>query len=184
MATTEDAFDTPTIPETVANPQARDVLAVMTRAVFQAGVSWAQIARRWSAYETAFAGFDVATVAAYDDIGVERVLAVPGILQMRRKVDATIKNARALATVLSEFGDFHTYIASFDGYPACAKDIKRRFAFMGDMNVWYLLFRLREPVPVFEEWVQTIPGDHPRMREMVTIAREAGVSSEVTSTTL
>jgi hypothetical protein len=36
------------------------------------------------------------------------------------------------------------------------------------MNVWYFLYRVGEPVPDFDAWIQTIPGDHPRMREMVT----------------
>ena len=38
---------------------------------------------------------------------------------------------------------------------------------MGDLNVWYFLFRTGEPVPRFEPWVETIAGTHPRMHEMV-----------------
>lgn len=175
----EDGFDTPTIPEIVESPGPNDVLAVMTRAVFQAGVSWAQIARRWNAYAHAFAGFDVAGVAAFNEFDVDRVLEEPGVLRMRRKVVATIANARALRDVLAEHGSFHDYVASLPDHAARVKDIKRRFSFMGDMNVWYLLFRLGESVPRFEPWVETIPGDHPRMREMVDRAREAGRSPEV-----
>ena len=44
---------------------------------------------------------------------------------------------------------------------------------MGDMNVWYFLFRTGEAVPPFESWVKTIRGEHPRMREMVERARKA-----------
>ena len=178
-AHTEENFDTPTIPDVIDAPGANDVLAIMTRAVFQAGVSWAQIARRWNAYPHAFAGFDVEAVAAFNDFDVERVLEEPGILRMRRKVTATIANARALSTLLAEYPSFHDYVASLPDYAARVKDVKKRFSFMGDMNVWYLLFRLGEPVPRFEEWVQTIPGDHPRMREMVERARAAGRSSEI-----
>jgi len=167
------------IPEVIENPTANDVFAVMTRAVFQAGVSWAQIAKNWDAYHTAFAEFDSRVVANYDDIDVERVIAVPGILKMPRKVKATIANAKALQQLLSEYGDFHLYVKSFTNYPSIAKDIKKRFSFMGDMNAWYLLFRLGEQVPQFETWVTTIPGDHPRMREMVELARTTGRSAEV-----
>lgn len=49
---------------------------------------------------------------------------------------------------------------------------------MGDMNVWYFLFRANRPVPRFESWVTTIPGEHPRMREMVEQARRQGRSPE------
>jgi len=34
-----------------------------------------------------------------------------------------------------------------------------------------LLFRLKEPVPPFDDWIKTIEGDHPRMREMVELAK-------------
>jgi hypothetical protein len=155
-----------------------DYFEVMTRAVFQAGVSWKQIAVSWDAYRDAFAEFDPVAVARFDEFDVERVLATPGILRMRRKVAATIANAAALLAADAEFGGFGRYLRAFDSYQSLAKDLKKRFAFMGDMNVWYLLFRTGEPVPPFDTWVRTIPGDHPRMREMVERARAAGRSSE------
>ncbi len=149
-----------------------DYLGVIARAVFQAGVRWAQIAKHWNAYRYAFADFDVATVAAYDDEAIERVLATAGVLRMRRKVLATIANARALLEVEREYGSFDRYVASFAGYTELAADMKRRFSFIGDMSVWYVLFRTGHAVPPFESWVQTIPGEHPRMREMVERAKE------------
>lgn len=155
-----------------------DYFAVMTRAVFQAGVSWAQIAKHWTAYRRAFLDFDIAKVAAFTEADIERVLDEPGVLRMRRKVDATVKNANGLLDINREFGNFHAYVASFAEYPNLSKDMKKRFSFMGEMNVWYLLFRTREPVPHFEQWVTTISGDHPRMREMVGLARKSGRSSE------
>ncbi len=155
-----------------------DYFAVMTRAVFQAGVSWAQIAKHWNAYRRAFHEFDVVRVAAFDETDIVRILEEPGVLRMRRKVDGAIKNARALLDIQTQFGDFHAYVGSFESYAKLSKDLKKRFAFMGDMNVWYVLFRTREAVPHFDQWVTTIPGDHPRMREMVMLGRKSGRSSE------
>lgn len=166
------------VPEVVEHPSLDQVLEIVTRAVFQAGVSWAQIARAWDAYRAAFAQFDVHRVAAFDAFDVERILAAPGILRVPRKVAATIVNAQALLAIEREYGGFHEYVASFPDYAPSAKDIKRRFAFLGDMNVWYVLFRCAEPVPRFESWVKTIPGEHPRMREMVELARSSGSSPE------
>ena len=168
-------------PEVVENPTLSDVFEVVTRAVFQAGVSWAQIARSWDAYRRAFDDFNVERVAVFGEADAERVLAEPGVLRTRRKVDATIANALALREIARTYGDFHHYVVSFHDYPSLVKDVKKRFAFMGDMNVWYLLFRLGEPVPRFETWVTTIPGDHPRMREMVDLARATGRSRELDS---
>ncbi|MBV8491212.1 MAG: DNA-3-methyladenine glycosylase I [Candidatus Eremiobacteraeota bacterium] len=168
-----------TVPEVIVPASTADYFRVMTRAVFQAGVKWSQIADRWDAYESAFAGFDVKQVALFDELDVERVLQTPGILRMPRKVRATVANAKALVEIERAFGDVPQYLRSYAGYDALAKDMKKRFAFMGEMNVWYFLFRVGEPVPRFEQWVTTIPGDHPRMREMVDQARSAGRSSEV-----
>jgi hypothetical protein len=167
-----------TIPQVIERPSSAQVLEIITRAVFQAGVKWAQIAEHWDAYRDAFAEFEVARVAAFDSVDVERILAHPRILRVARKVRATIANAQALLTIAGEFGSFHDYVASFEAYTPLAKDIKKRFAGVGDMNVWYVLFRCGEPVPRFEPWVKTIPGEHPRMREMVALAREEGRSPE------
>lgn len=169
---------TETIPDPIEPGSLADYLEVMTRAVFQAGVRWKQIAEHWDAYHEAFAHFDPAAVAVYDDLDVERVLQTPGILRMRRKVLATIANAGALVETDREYAGFTNYLASFASYDALAKDFKKRFKFMGDMNVWYFLFRTGRPVPPFEAWVKTIAGDHPRMREMVERARAAGGSPE------
>jgi hypothetical protein len=166
------------IPEVIEPKSLADYFEVMTRAVFQAGVAWKQIASKWEVYGTAFEGFDPRLVAAYDSVDVDRVLGTPGILRMPKKVHATIKNARSLVETDREFGGFAHYLRAFDSYASLAKDFKKRFLLMGDMNVWYFLFRVSEPVPRFEEWVQTIPGEHPRMREMVDLARSQGLSRE------
>jgi 3-methyladenine DNA glycosylase Tag len=166
------------IPEVAEPTDLAGYFEVMTRAVFQAGVAWKQIGSKWDAYREAFAGFDPVKVANFDEFDVERVLETPGILRMQRKVRATIANAGALVTTEREFGSLPTYLHSFESYPTLAKDFKKRFAFMGDMNVWYFLFRTGEPVPRFEQWVATIPGDHPRMREMVDLARSQGRAKE------
>jgi 3-methyladenine DNA glycosylase Tag len=171
-------MDPSPIPEVIAPASLADYFEVMTRAVFQAGVSWKQIAQPWQAYREAFDEFDPVRVAAFGEADVERVLATPGILRMRRKVNATVANAKTMLQTHAEFGAFERYLRSFDSYAALAKDFKKRFAFMGDMNVWYFLFRTGEPVPRFEAWVATIPGDHPRMREMVDLARAQGRSCE------
>ncbi|MGA8476054.1 MAG: DNA-3-methyladenine glycosylase I [Candidatus Cybelea sp.] len=167
-----------TIPDVVEPVSLADYFEVMTRAVFQAGVRWKQIAEHWDAYRGAFQNFDPASVAAYDDVDVARVLATTGILQMPRKVHATIHNAGAMLQADRDSSGFANYLRSFDSYAALTKDFKKRFAFMGDMNVWYFLFLTGEPVPRFESWVKTIRGEHPRMREMVERARSMGRSRE------
>lgn len=166
------------IPDQIETPGLNDYLEVMTRAVFQAGLSWASIAQRWQAFRAAFEEFDARRIAAYGDGDVDRLLHADGILHSARKIRATIHNAQILLELERAHGTFEAYLRSFPTYATLSADIKRRFKFMGEMNVWYFLFRVREPVPKFEKWVTTIPGDHPRMKEMVEKARSSGRSTE------
>lgn len=180
-----------TIPDVIVHPAPSDYLDVMTRAVFQAGLSWASIAKHWEQYREAFDGFDPAKVAAYTEGDVDRLMRAEGVLHSARKIRATIANAAAIIEVGALRGaqaprharddenGFRAYLRSFRDYAALTADFRRRFKFMGEMNVWYFLFRVHEPVPRFEHWVTTIPGDHPRMKEMVEKARAAGLSMEL-----
>ncbi|WP_244337173.1 DNA-3-methyladenine glycosylase I [Streptomyces seoulensis] len=64
---------------------------------FQSGLSWITILRRRPTFRTAFADFRIEKVAAFTDEDRERLLADPGIIRNRAKVDATLANARVLA---------------------------------------------------------------------------------------
>ncbi|MEW1723922.1 DNA-3-methyladenine glycosylase I [Streptomyces sp. NPDC093109] len=64
---------------------------------FQSGLSWITILRRRETFRTAFASFRIAAVAEFTDADRERLLADPGIIRNRAKVDATLANARLLA---------------------------------------------------------------------------------------
>ncbi|MEG9248889.1 DNA-3-methyladenine glycosylase I [Arthrobacter sp. Soc17.1.1.1] len=66
---------------------------------FQSGLSWITILRKRDAFRRAFAGFDPVAVAAFGPDDVERLLADPGIVRNRQKIEATIANARALLTL-------------------------------------------------------------------------------------
>jgi 3-methyladenine DNA glycosylase Tag len=175
----EEPARTSEIPGVIENPALSDYLAVMTRAVFQAGLSWSSIGKHWEQYVKAFDGFEPRKVAAYTEGDVDRLMRAEGVLHSARKIRATIANAEAIVELDRKHGGFANYLRSFADYATLAADFKKRFKFMGDMNVWYFLFRVHEPVPRFEAWVKTIPGDHPRMKEMVEQARSAGTSMEL-----
>jgi DNA-3-methyladenine glycosylase I len=61
---------------------------------FQAGLSWITILRRRPTFRAAFSGFEIDTVAAFDEGDVERLMNDPGIIRNRAKIEATISNAR------------------------------------------------------------------------------------------
>jgi DNA-3-methyladenine glycosylase I len=62
---------------------------------FQSGLSWLTILRKRENFRAAFAGFDAAAVAEFDERDVERLLGDAGIVRHRGKIEAAIANARA-----------------------------------------------------------------------------------------
>src|ERR687887_2376728 len=75
----------------------------------QAGLSWLTILRKRDAYRRAFARFDPKRVARFTATNVRRLLADPGIVRNRLKVEGTIRNARAFLAVQEEFGSFDRF---------------------------------------------------------------------------
>ena len=159
--------------ERIAKPVLADYLAVMSRAVFQAGIRWADIDRKWDSLRKAFDGFDPSKVARYGQRDIDRIMATPGILHSERKIRATIANAGVMLALDAEFGGFKKYLRSHGTYDGAVADIKRRFAYVGDISAYYFLFRAGETVPPFKRWIGTVVGEHPRIREMVA-ARSKG----------
>jgi hypothetical protein len=153
-------------------PTLDDHLAVISRAIFQAGLSWALIDARWTAFCAAFDDFRVDVVAQYGEADVERIMAADGVIHARSKIAGTIANARALQALVTEHGSVTAYVRSFADYDALYADAKRRFAFLGDLSCYYWLFRTGHPVPRLERWMAFQDRDHPRMREMVELAGE------------
>jgi len=123
---------------------------------FQAGLSWLTILRKRENFRTAFAGFDIATVAAFDEADVERLLADAGIVRHRGKITAAIDNAARALDLVAEVGSLDEHLWSFapDVRPArlsamawvpsstpestaLSRDLKRRgWRFVGPTTVY------------------------------------------------
>ena len=126
----------------------------MTRSVFQAGIDWGVIRRRWPAFRKAFGEFSVERVAYFGPDDIDRLLlADSGIVRNFKKISATVHNAAALLAVQGEFGSFKGYLRSFDGlgYRALVKDMKKRFQHLGDTGAFVFLCTVGEEVPSWEE---------------------------------
>jgi hypothetical protein len=166
------------IPRVIPAPTLDDHLEVMTRAIFQAGLSWAFIDARWDAFRTAFEGFNCTVISTYGEGEVERIMSADGVVHSRSKIAGTIANAKTLRALAADYGDVAAYARSFPSYDELYADAKKRFAYLGDLSCYYWLFRTGLPVPPFERWMERQDRDHPRMREMVLMARTENRSSE------
>jgi DNA-3-methyladenine glycosylase I len=126
---------------------------------FQAGLSWLTILRKREHFRRAFDGFDPAAVARFGTRQVERLLADPGIIRNRAKIEATINNARRYGELATEFGSLAAYVWRFEPDPqarpsvvdhaallrlgqspeskALSKDLRRRgWSFVGPTTVY------------------------------------------------
>jgi DNA-3-methyladenine glycosylase I len=128
-------------------------LEELTRAIFQAGFSWRVIRDKWPNFQRAFDSFDVATVAGYGEPDMERLMGDTGIVRNRRKVEATICNARVMWDLIQEHGSFHAYLRSLDhlDYASRRKELSRRFASLGPTGVFTFLWCVDEEVPAWED---------------------------------
>jgi len=95
----------------------------------QAGLSWLTVLKKRDNYRKAFAGFDPVKVAAFGEDKVESLLADPGIIRNRLKVNSAVTNARAFLKVLKEFGSFAEYSWRFVG----GKPKRNRFKSLADV---------------------------------------------------
>jgi DNA-3-methyladenine glycosylase I len=130
----------------------RALYELLTLEGAQAGLSWSTILKKREGYRRAFAGFDPAKVARFDQARVEKLLQDPGIVRNRLKVESTVENARRVLELQEEPGGFAGLLWSFvDGEPlvggwktladlpaetalskAMSKELKRRgFRFVG-----------------------------------------------------
>ena len=155
-----------------------DYLAVMSKAVFQAGVSWASIDSRWLEFEKVFDDFEPSKVSTFDEAKVEAIMGNSKLLKTERKVRATIKNAGTLLALDTQYSGFKNYLQSFKSYAELSKDLCAKFSHLGELSAYYFLFRVGESVPDFNTWIATIKGEHPRMREMVAVSEGKPIAGE------
>lgn len=79
----------------------------------QAGLSWNIVLQKRENYRKAFEDFDYKKIANYREKKVEELLQNKGIIRNRRKIEATISNAKAFMEIQKEFGSFDAYIWRF-----------------------------------------------------------------------
>jgi len=121
---------------------------------FQAGLAWIIVLKKREAFRKAFAGFVPDRVAAFGEDDIQRLLANPGIIRARAKIEATIAGAKIFCDMARRGEDFSAYCWSFtegkvirgDGVTVPAltplserisKDLKNRgFKFVGPTIVY------------------------------------------------
>lgn len=79
----------------------------------QAGLNWLTVLKKRENYRTAYDNFDPLKVSLYDDEKLEELMQNSGIIRNRKKIEASINNAKRFLEIQKEFGSFDNYIWGF-----------------------------------------------------------------------
>ena len=139
-------------PEQVVPQSLNDYLEVMTKAVFQSGLSWKVVTGKWPGFQAGFKGFDVAAVATMDEADIDALAVNPAIVRNRRKIAATVHNAQRLIELDDEYDGIKNYLRAHGDFYAVLKDVRKQFKYMGDTGTYYWLYVLGEDVPEYGEF--------------------------------
>jgi len=165
----------------------------------QAGLSWITILRKRAAYRKAFDRFDVKRVARYDARKVQELLADPGIVRNRLKIEGAVRNARACLVLRDEFGSLDAYFWRFVGgeprlnrprtmrevpprtaeSDAMSRDLKQRgFTFVGST----ICYAFMQAVGMVNDHLENCPSRRSRISgsgaRRTTMAAHSGDASD------
>jgi DNA-3-methyladenine glycosylase I len=129
----------------------QDYFALLSRAVFSAGLGPKVVESRWKEMGEAFHGFDPAQVTQMDEQDVARLLCDPGVIRNRRKIEAVIKNAgtflEQVESVNGRAADgrppFHVYLLDLGAdsdLDTTANGLAQVFAHLGRTSALFFLF--------------------------------------------
>jgi len=141
-------------PQQITPTGPADYFDVLTKAIFQSGLSWQVVEAKWPGFREAFAGFDPEKVAAFTDDDVERLAGDTRIVRNRRKIEATVTNAQRMVELGSEKGGFAGWLRSRGDFEETVAALRGEFRFVGDMGAYFFLYVVGEPTPTHEEWMK------------------------------
>ena len=143
------------VPEQITPQTLGDYLEVMSKAVFQAGISWRVVESKWPGIRSAFRGFDIDAVANLTEPELDALTNDTQVIRNRRKIEAVVGNANRMLELERSHGSFRNYLRSHDGFDATVKDLRKQFKFLGDMGCYYFLHVVREEVPSHDQWMES-----------------------------
>ena len=155
-------------PEKIQPRSLADYLEVMSKSVFQTGMSWKVVEAKWPGIREAFRGFDPAAVVALTPDDLDALTKDTRVIRNRRKIEAIVHNAREMLEAEKTHGSpstlrlssgqagsgqgFRGYLRSHGGFEGTVADLRKRFKFLGDMGCYHFLWVVNEEVPSYEDW--------------------------------
>ena len=137
---------------------------VLTKSVFQTGLSWAVVNNKWPGFTEAFDGFDIDTVADFGPDDEERLVVDTRIVRNGRKIAATIANARKMQELIAQHGSMGEWLGTTENlpWPDRKAAVAKEFSNFGPLGAYIFLWSVGEAVPEHElesSWTTAVPLD-------------------------
>lgn len=145
----------PHAPEQIKPKSLADYLDVMSKAVFQSGISWKVVEAKWAGTREVLAGFDPNVLATWGDSEVDTAATDTRLIRNRKKVQAITDNARSMLEVAATPAAFRKYLRSHQDFDGTVKALRKRFKFLGESGAYYFLYVVGEQVPDYEAWCES-----------------------------
>lgn len=129
-----------------------DYLEIMSKSVFQTGMSWEVVENKWPDIRAAMEGFNVGRVARFGEEDIERLTNDRRVIRNRRKLEAIAHNARKMIELDREYDGFRNYLRSREDFDATVRSLRAQFKFLGDTGCYHFLYVVGEDVPPYQEW--------------------------------
>ena len=142
-------------PEQITPAKLGDYLDVMSKAVFQSGISWRVVESKWVGTREVFRDFDPQSLVDLPPDVVDAMATDTRIIRNRRKVDAIIANARRMLDLDEQYGGFQVYLRSHPDFDTLVKDLRKNFKFLGDTGAYMFLYVVGEQVPDHTEYMES-----------------------------
>jgi 3-methyladenine DNA glycosylase Tag len=142
-------------PEQITPTSLNDYLEIMSKSVFQTGMSWKVVDSKWPDIKEAFYDFDINKVANLIEPDIDELAQDTRVIRNRRKLEAIVGNAQSMQRLDNEYGTFQNYLRSQGDFDATLKSMRKEFKFMGPTGVYVFLHIVGEEVPSHEEFEAT-----------------------------
>ena len=141
-----------TPPQKITPSSLDDYLEIMSKSVFQSGLSWKVVENKWFGIKEAFHNFDIQVVANFKEKDIEALSTDPRVVRNWRKLLAIISNAQKMIELDKEYGSFQKYLRSHDSFDATLKALHKDFKYMGPFGSYVFLYVIGEEVIPHEEF--------------------------------
>ena len=139
-------------PEKIVPKSLNDYLEIMSKSVFQSGMSWKVIESKWPETREAFQDFDIHKVANFHEKDIEDLTKDTRVVRNYRKLTAIVSNAKKMLELDKAHGSFQQYLRSQGSFDETLKAIRKDFKFMGPSGIYVFLYVVGEEVIPHEEF--------------------------------